>query len=238
MPDAAASFSSRLAGVRERIAKASLAVGRDPGTVRLIAVSKTQPTPAVRTAVAAGCGVLGENRAQELVAKAPDLADLAPRWVMIGPVQTNKARDVARWADEVQSVDRVELVDALERRCAQAERTLEVMVQVNTSREASKHGVADDAPAVIDLVRAIAERDRLSVRGLMTIGTLGGDEAETRRCFRALASLQARVRDAGIDGVAVDDLSMGMSGDLELAIAEGATTVRVGTALFGPRRLR
>lgn len=238
MPDAAASFSLRLTQVRERIAKASYAVGRDPADIRLIAVSKTQPVPAVRAAVAAGCGVLGENRAQELVAKAPEMADLAPRWVMIGPVQTNKARDVARWADEVQSVDRVELVDALARRCEQAGRGLDVMVQVNTSREAAKHGVADDPGAVLDLVGQIAAREVLRVRGLMTIGTLGGDEAETRRCFRALMRLQSVVREAGIERVGVDDLSMGMSGDLEVAIAEGATTVRVGTALFGPRVMR
>lgn len=236
MPDADASFSSRLAVVRDRIAKACDAVGRDPGQVRLIAVSKTQPVAAVRAAIEAGCAVLGENRAQELAAKAPELAGLMPRWVMIGPVQTNKAREVARWADEVQSVDRVELVDALERRSEQAGRTLEVMVQVNTSGEAAKHGVAADAGAVLALVRAIAGRERLRLRGLMTIGTLGGDETETRRCFRELVALQQVVRDAAIDGVSVDDLSMGMSGDLELAIAEGATSVRVGTALFGARR--
>lgn len=230
-----ASFPIRLAAIRERIARAAFAVGRDPSSVRLIAVSKTHPVAAVREAVTAGCGVFGENRAQELVAKAPTLADTGVRWAMIGPVQTNKARDVARWADEVQSLDRIELVEALQRRCEQADRSLDVLVQVNTSREASKHGVDDDAAQVLALMREIARRDRLRLRGLMTIATLGGDEAETRRCFRALAALQRAVAAEAIDGVSVADLSMGMSGDLELAIAEGATTVRVGTALFGPR---
>lgn len=223
---------TRLAQVRQRIARAASTVGREPASVRLIAVSKTQPTAALQEALAAGVETFGENRAQELAAKAPNIP---ATWVMVGPVQTNKARDVARWASEVQSVDRIDLVDALQRRCEQADRVLDVLVQVNTSREAAKHGVPDDASQVAAVMREIGRRDRLRLRGLMTIATRGGDETETRRCFRSLTAVQRAVQDSGIPPESVADLSMGMSGDLELAIAEGATTVRVGTALFGPR---
>lgn len=230
MHDDAASFASRLATVRGRIERAARSVGRDPGEIRLIAVSKTFPVVRIREALAAGCRDLGESRAQELTAKAAEVADLNPRWVFLGPVQTNKARDVARWAHEVQSLERIEVATALQRRLETAERTLDVLLQVNTSGEASKSGVASSA--VVDLARQVMGLDRLRIRGLMTIATLGGDEAETRRCFRELVRVQADLRQAG---VVAPDLSMGMSGDLELAIAEGATTLRVGTALFGGR---
>ncbi|MBN8881664.1 hypothetical protein EDD28_1354 [Salana multivorans] len=225
--------ADRLAVVRRRITRASRAAGRDPSEIRMLAVSKTVPAEVVESALDLGCRDLGESRAQELTVKAEALAERGPRWVFIGPVQTNKAREVARYAHEVQSLDRVELADALQRRLDQAGRILDVLVQVNTSAEASKSGVAPDA--ALDLVREVARRDRLRVRGLMTIGTRGGDEAETRRCFRELVRVRELVRDAVIDGVVLDELSMGMSGDLELAIAEGSTTVRVGSALFGAR---
>ncbi|HCX84538.1 MAG TPA: YggS family pyridoxal phosphate-dependent enzyme [Micrococcales bacterium] len=229
------SFAARLALVRTQIAEAALAVGRDPAEIRLVAVSKSFPVEDVRAALEAGCRDLGESRAQELVAKAEALADRdpVPRWVFIGPLQSNKARDVARYAHELQSLDRVELADALQRRLDAVDRTLDVLVQVNTSGEAAKSGVAPGE--AVALARAVAAHDRLRVRGLMTIATLGGDEAETRRCFRALAETRERLRDAAIDGVDSAELSMGMSADFPLAIAEGATTVRVGTALFGRR---
>lgn len=226
-------LAQRLADVRRRIAAASETAGRDPGEIRLLAVSKTHPVEALAAVLDLGCRDLGESRAQELVAKAPALADRHPRWSFIGPVQTNKARDVARYADEVQSLDRIELADALQRRLEQADRTIDVLIQVNTSGEASKSGVVPaEAMAV---VREVARRDRLRVRGLMTIATRGGDDVEARRCFRELATLREAVRQAGVESVSMDDLSMGMSGDLEAAIAEGSTIVRVGSALFGAR---
>ncbi|GMA32842.1 YggS family pyridoxal phosphate-dependent enzyme [Litorihabitans aurantiacus] len=231
--DLAEGLRSRLAAVRARIDAAARTAGRDPAEVRLLAVSKTVPADVVRLAVEAGCEALGESRAQELTAKAADLADLAPRWAFLGPLQTNKARDVAAHAHELHSLDRPALAETLQRRLDAADRMLEVLVQVNTSGEAAKSGVAPaDAES---LVRAAAGYDRLHVRGLMTIATRGGDDAEARRCFRELAAAAARVREAGIDGVGMDELSMGMSGDLEVAIEEGATTVRVGTAIFGAR---
>ena len=236
---ASVGVEARIAVVRERIAAAARAAGRDPSEVRLLAVSKTQPAAVVRSAVAAGCAYLGENRVQELVAKAEELADLAPRWAVIGPVQTNKVRDVARLAHELHTLDRPELLDALQRRLEAADRTLDVLIQVNTSGEESKSGLAaGDVGAVVRLARAAAAGERVRLRGLMTIATLGGDEAETRRCFSRLAQLREEVCGAvelGPGGSAPVELSMGMSGDLESAIAEGATVVRVGTAIFGSR---
>lgn len=226
-------FDRRLTQVRRRIADAAAAAGRDPAEVRLLAVSKTVPAAVVRTALEAGCRDLGESRIQELARKAAELADLDPRWVVIGPLQTNKARDVARYAHELHSLDRDEVAEVLQRRLEAADRTLEVLVQVNTSREDAKSGVAPEG--VEALVRRVASLDRLRVRGLMTIATRDGDTREARRCFAELAGLATRVQDLAIEGVSMAELSMGMSGDLEAAIAEGATTVRVGTALFGPR---
>lgn len=229
-------FRERLAAVRRRIDDAARAAGRDPAEVRLLAVTKTVPDDVVRLAIEAGCDRLGESRAQELVAKVAALSDVpppGPRWVFLGPLQTNKARDVAAHADELHSLDRIELARALQRRLEAAGRTLDVLVQVNTSRESEKSGVApEDA---LGLVREVAGFDRLRVRGLMTIATRGGDDDEARRCFRELAALAGRVRAEAVDGVGMDELSMGMSGDLEAAVAEGATTVRIGTALFGAR---
>lgn len=229
-------FRKRLAAVRRRIDDAARAADRDPAQVRLLAVTKTVPDDVVRLAIEAGCDRLGESRAQELVARRAALADVpppGPRWVFLGPLQTNKARDVAAHADELHSLDRIELAHALQRRLEAADRTLDVLVQVNTSRESEKSGVApQDA---LGLVREVAGLDRLRVRGLMTIATRGGEEREARRCFRELATLAGRVREEVLDGVGMDELSMGMSGDLEAAIAEGATTVRIGTALFGSR---
>lgn len=239
--------AATLAQVHARIERAALAAGREAREIRLVAVSKTFPVPALREALAAGALELGESRAQELAAKARELEDdgayagerpgagasvLAPRWVFIGPVQTNKARDIARWAHEVQSVDRREVVDALERRLVAADRTLDVLIQVNTSGEAAKSGTRPQEGEVLALARAVEASERMRLRGLMTIATRGGDEAETRRCFRRLAQLRSVLQE---DGLEATDLSMGMSGDLELAIAEGATTVRVGRAIFGAR---
>ena len=229
----AVTFADALAAVRARIDTAALAAGREPSSIRLLAVSKTFPADRVREAVLAGCTELGESRVQELTGKAAALADLDPRWVVIGPIQTNKARDVARVAHEVQTLERVEVAQALQRRLETADRTLDVLLQVNTSGEVEKSGVA---PAdLLALATAVAGFDRLRIRGLMTIATRGGDDAETRRCFAALADLRGRLREEAIDGVGTDELSMGMSGDLEIAVAEGATTVRAGSALFGAR---
>ncbi len=242
MDELSSGVSERLAHVRSRVADATAAAGRGAESVRLLAVSKTHPTDLLHEAMAAGVREFGESRVQELTAKAREFAEgegsshpgsESVRWVMIGPVQTNKARDVAAFAHEVQTIERGEVAAALDRRLEQADRSLAVCLQVNTSGEASKSGVA---PAdLVELARQVATLERVQITGLMTIATRGGDEREARRCFRLLATLREQVRAEAISGVVMDELSMGMSGDLEWAIDEGSTTVRVGTAIFGNR---
>jgi pyridoxal phosphate enzyme (YggS family) len=223
-------ISEALAEVRARIDRAASACGRDPASVKLVAVSKTKPAEAVREAYAAGQRAFGENYAQELEAKARALADLdGIEWHFIGHLQTNKAKIVARVANVVHTVDNAALAKELGKRIATAGRgPIPVLVEVNVGGEAQKHGCT---PSDIDeVMRAIAEQPSLVVRGLMTMPP-ADDLAEARRVFETLASLRA------LHGGerALPELSMGMSGDLEAAIACGATMVRVGTAIFGER---
>ncbi len=224
--------ADRLRAVRERIGRACLDAGRDPSQVRLLAVSKGQSAEAVRQAYEAGQRDFGENRVQELVAKAARLTDLdGLRWSMIGHLQTNKAQAVATVADEVQSLDSRHLAAALHRRLAAAGRTLPVLVQVNTSGEASKSGLAPHE--VEGFARDLAGWPTLRPVGLMTVAVRSDDADAVAACFRTLAELRGRV--AQVTGHRWPELSMGMSGDLEAAVAAGATCVRVGTAVFGSR---
>lgn len=226
--------AANLARVRARIDEACRAAGRDPAAVRLLPVSKTHPTALLREAYAAGVRVLGENKVQEAAAKAAELADLPDLgFAMIGHLQTNKAKDVAAFATEFHALDSVRLAEALDRRLETADRTLDVFVQVNSSGEDTKSGVG---PAeVLDLVRAVDQADRLVFRGLMTLAANSDDEDRVRDCFVLMQRLAAEVADAGFAPAGAVELSMGMSGDFELAIAHGATTVRVGQAIFGAR---
>ena len=229
-----APLAARLAALRRRIAAAAVAAGRDPADVALLPVSKTFGVDVIREAVALGLTRFGENKAQEIREKAPALADTGVRWVMIGHLQTNKAREIARLASEVQSLDRVELARALDRRLQLEGRSLDVLVQVKTSEEPGKYGMAADA--VAGFLRTIAaEMPTLRVRGLMTLAVTSDDADLVRGCFRRLRELRDRLRQEAPDGIVMDELSMGMSGDFEMAIEEGATTVRVGTAIFGAR---
>lgn len=213
-------MKERLEAVRSRIARAAESAGRDPASVRLVAVSKTKPAAMVRAAYEAGQRDFGENYAQELASKAEELADLAElRWHFIGHLQSNKARVVAPVASLVHSVDGASVTRELAKR---APRVLPVLIEVNAG-EAQKHGAAEaDVDALVALVRA--ERN-LDLQGFMTVPP--NDPVETRRAFERLAELRARH--------GLRELSMGMSADLEVAIACGATIVRVGTAIFGDR---
>lgn len=231
---------ARLLRVRERIAAAAEAAGRRPDDVVLLLATKTQPVDAVRAAVladrAAGGGplLLGENRVQELVAKAPALADLGIPYHLIGPVQTNKVNAALRVADSVDSVESVDLAQRLSDRCAHRERPLDVMVQVNVSGEPSKHGV--QPAAAVDVACAVAALPGLRLTGLQTVGANSSDETEVRAGYALLARLRDELVASHSPGTSEGlQLSMGMSGDLEAAIAEGATVVRVGTAVFGAR---
>ncbi len=241
-----AAVAERLARVRVRIAAAENAAGRPTGSVRLLLATKTLDAATVRdalltdmaaTATTAGRArrvLVGENRVQELVAKAPELADLSPELHVIGPLQSNKVNAALRWATCVQSVDSLDLADRLARRCAATGRTLDVLVQVNVSGEPTKHGVAPGAAA--DLARDVAATDGLRLRGLMTIGANTHDEGAVRAGYATLRRLRDEVVASGDPGTAeAVELSMGMSRDLEAAIGEGATIVRVGTAVFGSR---
>jgi pyridoxal phosphate enzyme (YggS family) len=224
-------FAERLAAVQSQIADACRDAGRSPETVRLLAVSKTRPAETVREAYAASCRWFGENRLQELRDKASELSELDLRWSVIGHVQRNKAALVVALADELQSLDSLELAAELDRRLEEAGRTLDVLVQVNTSGETTKAGLApDEAP---DFAMGLRRYPRLVPRGLMTIALPSPDEEQVAACFDRLVSVQQRLR--SVDGDGWHELSMGMSGDFALAIARGATCVRIGSALFGPR---
>jgi len=225
---------ANLATVQSRIDAACLRVGRDPASVRLLPVSKTKPEATVRRAFAGGCRMLGENKVQEAVAKWEATQDLpALKWSIIGHLQTNKAKVVARFADEFQALDSLKLAEALDRRLQIEGRGLDVFVQVNTSGEASKYGL--DIDSVPGFLRQLAPYRSLRVRGLMTLAMLSAQPEQVRPCFVRLRQLRERLQQASIEGVSLDELSMGMSGDYEIAIEEGATVVRVGQAIFGAR---
>jgi len=227
-------IAHNLAQVNARIRAACQRCGRDPATVRLLPVSKTRPASVLRLAYQAGCRMLGENKVREALQKSQVMQDLADlKWSVIGHLQTNKAKLVAQFAHEFQALDSLRVADALNRHLEAAGRTLDVLVQINTSNEASKYGLAPlDAAAFI---HALPQYPRLRVRGLMTLAVFSGDAQQVRQCFVALRTLRDHLRSQAPPGVALDELSMGMSGDFELAIEEGATIVRVGQALFGAR---
>lgn len=234
-------LAARLAAVRDRIAGACAAAGRDPGEVRLLLAVKTQPASAILAALDAGADLLGHNRAQELVATGPALAAPGvPRHEMhfIGRLQTNKVNQVLRWATCVETVDSARLAERLDRAVAAAGEgppgPLDVLVQVNTSGEATKAGVAPRGAA--ELAAVVAALPHLRLGGFMTVGARSADPAVVRRSFDLLAEVRAEVLASGRPGTAAATaLSMGMSGDLEAAVAAGATIVRVGTAVFGER---
>jgi pyridoxal phosphate enzyme (YggS family) len=224
-------LAANWAAVRERVDAACVAAGRAPSEVSILPVSKTFPAEALRAAVALGLHRFGENKVQEIREKAGPLSDCAIDWVVIGHLQTNKAKDVARLAAEVQSLDRWELAEALHKRLQIEGRTLDVLVQVKTSPEESKSGLDPaELPAFLDALDRLAT---LRVGGLMTMAVNSDDQDAVRACFRLLRDL----RDQAVArrGKALPRLSMGMSGDFAQAIAEGATEVRIGTAIFGRR---
>jgi pyridoxal phosphate enzyme (YggS family) len=227
-----ASIELKLQQLRQRIADACTAAQRPVQSVTLLAVSKTFPADAVREAHAAGCRAFGENYVQEALAKIEALAALRARleWHLIGPLQSNKTREVAAAFDWVHTVDRLKIAERLAAQRPEHLPPLNVCVQVNVSGEASKSGVAPaELPA---LARAVAALPRLRLRGLMSIPqAVEGFDAQRAPHWRLHALFDA----LRADGLALDTLSMGMSSDLEAAIAEGATIVRIGTALFGQR---
>ena len=226
-----ATLATNLAAVQARIQAAERAAGRAPVSVSLLAVSKTQPAAALRAAFELGQRDFGENYLQEALAKQQALEDLAIRWHFIGPIQTNKTKTVAERFDWVHSIDRLKIAERLDSQRPGHLPPLDCCLQVNVSGEASKSGLSPtDLPA---LAAAVARLPRLRLRGLMAIPAPEPDPIRQRAPLRTLRELLESLRAAGHRQL--DTLSMGMSDDLEAAVAEGSTLVRIGTAIFGPR---
>lgn len=228
----AETLRANLAAVRDRIDRAARAVDRDPAEIRLLPVTKTVHDRRLAWAAEAGVGLVGENKVQEARGKDERFAELGLDWAMIGHLQTNKVRQVVGSAVELHSLDRPRLARALERRLQSEGLGLDVFIQVNSSGEESKFGLAPED--VVDFARTMGDYPALRVRGLMTLAVFSDDRERVAACFRRMRDLQERLRQE-VDADAYAELSMGMSGDHELAIEYGATTVRVGEAIFGPR---
>ena len=226
-------MAERLRKIEERIAQTALRAGRDPKSVRLVAVSKTKPAAAIADAFACGQRIFGENYVQELVGKQGELTqDIS--WHFIGSLQSNKGRQIAGRVDLIHSVDRLSLAREIDRQWGALGKFCDILVQVNISREETKGGTSSEE--LLDLVREVARLPHLRVRGLMTMPPFFDDPEGARPYFRRLRELAGEVAAAAIAGVEMRELSMGMSGDFEAAIEEGATLVRVGSALFGERQ--
>ena len=226
------SIAENLKAIRGRIAEAALKAGRDPAAVRLVAVSKTKPAAAIAEALKCGQIVFGENYVQELVAKTAELPQ-GISWHFIGNLQSNKVRQIAGLVDMIHSVDRISLAREIDRQWGELGKCCEILIQVNISHEATKGGTSCDE--LLGLVAEVAALPHLRIKGLMTMPPFFDDPEAARPYFRALRELAGEVEAAAIAGVEMQELSMGMSGDFEAAIAEGATLVRVGSALFGER---
>ena len=226
-------FADNLKQVRQRIAAACDRAGRDPASVQLLAVTKSQPPEAVRAAAEAGLVLFGENKVQEAKAKIP-LCPGKLRWHMIGHLQSNKCRDAVEWFEMIQSVDSLPLAEEINKRAEQAAKTIPILLEVNVVGEASKFGYPPQQMlAEFNRINALP---RLEIHGLMTVPPYSPVAERVRPVFQKLRELKSRCEQ--LLGAPLPHLSMGMSGDFEVAIEEGATFVRVGTALFGERRPR
>ena len=225
------SLAEQFAAVREQVRLACERAGRDPQQVSILPVSKTFGHEVVRQAMALGQRRFAENRVQEMKEKALALNDSSIEWVIIGYLQTNKVKEVVRYAAQLQSLDRLELAQALDKRLQQAGRQLDVLVQVKSSSEESKTGMAPEQ--VLPFLKTIRDYDTLNVKGFMTVAENTDDQERVRRCFACVRQLRDQCQNEL--GDALPDLSMGMSADFALAIPEGSTQLRIGSALFGQR---
>lgn len=225
-----ASIAENLQAVRQQMAAACQRVQRDPATVRLVAVSKTRPASQVMAAMAAGQLLFGENRVQETREKMARLSATPAHFHLIGPLQRNKVQEAVALFDMIESVDSLEVAREIHRR---ASRPMAILVQVNVGREPQKHGFAPEELA--EALGVLAGLSQIRVEGLMTVPPLLDDPEAVRPCFRQLAELARHMDGLAIPGIGMGELSMGMSHDFTTAIEEGATLVRVGSAIFGPR---
>ncbi len=229
-------IAANLASTQERIIAAARRAGRDPHGIALMAVSKTQPPERIREAYDAGQRLFGENRVQDFAAKAAALRDLhAAEWHMIGHLQTNKAARTAELFRAVDSVDSLKLAEKLDAQACRLGKKLDVLIEINVGGEAVKSGVAVDSPSLEELLLAAPRLAALLFRGLMTVPPFTDDPEGARPYFRKLRELRDAIAARHLPAIATDQLSMGMSHDFEVAIEEGSTCVRIGTAIFGER---
>jgi pyridoxal phosphate enzyme (YggS family) len=230
------SIAANVASIRERIAAAARRVGRNSDHVVLMAVSKTQPPDRIREAYDAGLRIFGENRVQEFAGKIDALRNLqAAEWHMIGHLQTNKAAKTVELFHTVDSVDSLKLAEKLDTAARALGKKLDVLIEINVGGEAAKSGVSPDLPVVNELLLAAPRLEGLTFRGLMTVPPFTDDPQSARPDFRKLRELRDAIAKRKLAAIEMDQLSMGMSHDFEIAIEEGSTCVRVGTAIFGER---
>ena len=220
--------------IMERIKTACKKAGRDPKEVQLLLATKTVEPERILEAFSYGCTLIGENKVQELRDKYEALSAVPHTTHFIGHLQSNKIKEVIQYAQCIQSSDNLDTAQKLEQRLAQEGRNLDILVQVNTSAEESKFGCTPENAE--NLVKSIATLPHINIRGFMTIGLFSGEEDKVRECFRCLKQVQKRVAAMALQNVSTEILSMGMSGDLEIAIEEGSTMLRIGTAVFGERQ--
>jgi pyridoxal phosphate enzyme (YggS family) len=225
---------SNLSSILRRIRQACINSNRNPDDVKLLLATKTVPADRIKIALDAGQTLIAENKVQELKEKYEALQNIPHTNHFIGHLQTNKIKDILKYdVSCIQSLDRLDLAEKLNQRLVLENKSIDVLIQVNTSDEESKFGVRPDK--VIELIQQVAKLDNLKIKGLMTIGLFSAETEKIRLCFRLLKDLREEIAALAIPNVEMTELSMGMSGDLETAIEEGATIVRVGTAVFGHR---
>ncbi|MBC2715675.1 MAG: YggS family pyridoxal phosphate-dependent enzyme [Desulfobacteraceae bacterium] len=226
-------MKNKIDKIRNRIEQTALSCGRNPLTVRLVAVSKTVPPENVKAAVDAGVFIFGENYIQEAMNKIEEIGDSRLSWHFIGHLQSNKAKYVVRYFDLIHSVDTLKLAQEINRQAKKLNKTQNILVQVNIAMEVTKSGVA--TKDTISLIKDISKLENLSVKGLMTMPPFFNQPEKVRPYFKTLAQLKDQILEESIEHIEMKELSMGMTGDFEVAIEEGATLVRIGTAIFGDR---
>ncbi len=220
--------------IQKRIRETCARSGRNPDEVKLLLATKTVPAEKIIEAFQSGETLIGENKVQELKEKYDGLKDFAHQKHFIGHLQSNKIKDILKCDVAcVQSIDRLSVAEKLQQRLEFENKTIDILVQVNTSGEESKFGVKPEN--ALDLVKQISKFDRVKIKGLMTIGLFSAEKEKVRLCFKLLKDIQNQIITENIPNVEMEELSMGMSGDLEVAIEEGSTIIRVGTAIFGER---
>ena len=222
-----------LESVMDRIKQAAVSSGRNPETIRLVAVSKTIPAESVKKAIDSGAGILGENYIQEARTKFNDLSSYSVSWHFIGHLQTNKAKYAVRIFDLIHSVDSFKLAFELDKQAKKTDKIQNILIQINIAGESSKSGIS--VQDTLNLVKEISVLKNIAIKGLMTMPPFFNAPEKVRPFFKHLRNLRDQISKEAIHNVAMDELSMGMTGDFEVAIEEGATLVRIGTAIFGER---